>query len=102
MTIELSCAAYARKQGVMAANEDQLKTVYHNFVTDPERTLGKKRLFRRHLMLKMIILPRQARDKHRGNSKKEGGSYRTPADRVLFVLLLLIIIIIIIIISLLA
>ena len=53
-------------------------------------------------MLKMIILPRQARDKHRGNSKKEGVSYRTPADRVLFVLLLIIIIIIIIIISLLA
>ena len=30
------------EQGVMAANEDQLKTVYHNFVTDPEKTLGKK------------------------------------------------------------
>ena len=82
MTIELSCAAYARKQGVMAANEDQLKTVYHNFVTDPERTLGKKRLFRRHLMLKMIILPRQARDKHRGNSKTDRFLHSIPADAV--------------------
>ena len=32
---------------------------------------GKKTPFLRHFVLKMIILPRQARDKHRGNSKKE-------------------------------
>ena len=31
----------------------------------------KKRLFLRHLYLKCVILPRQARDKHRENSKKE-------------------------------
>jgi hypothetical protein len=30
----------------------------------------RKRLFLRHLYMKCIILPRQARDKHRENSKK--------------------------------
>ena len=32
----------------------------------------RKRLFLRHLYIKCIILPRQARDKHRENSKKRG------------------------------
>jgi hypothetical protein len=31
----------------------------------------EKRHFLRHLYIKTIILPRQARDKHRKNSKKE-------------------------------
>ena len=30
----------------------------------------RKRLFLRHLYIKCIILPRQARDKHRENSKR--------------------------------
>jgi hypothetical protein len=32
--------------------------------------MGKKTGFLSHLYLKMMILPRQARDKHRENSKK--------------------------------
>ena len=32
---------------------------------------GRKRVFLRHLMLKMISLPRQARDKHRECTQKE-------------------------------
>jgi hypothetical protein len=32
---------------------------------------GDKTVFFRHLYIKMMILPRQARDKHRENSKKE-------------------------------
>jgi hypothetical protein len=32
---------------------------------------GERRHFVRHLYIKCIILPRQARDKHRENSKKE-------------------------------
>ena len=34
----------------------------------------RKRHFLRHLYIKCIILPRQARDKHRENSKKSGVS----------------------------
>jgi hypothetical protein len=36
---------------------------------------GQKRHFSRHLYIKRIILPRQARDKHRENSKKSGVSH---------------------------
>ena len=32
---------------------------------------GEKTVFLSHLYIKMMILPRQARDKHRENSKKE-------------------------------
>ena len=49
---------------------------------NPTDTLGKqgeKTGFLRHLYIKVMILPRQARDKHRENSKKarfvEGSSY---------------------------
>ena len=42
-----------------------------------EHYSGKKTVFLRHLYIKIMILPRQARDKHRENSKKarflEGG-----------------------------
>ena len=34
----------------------------------------RKRVFLRHFILSMIILPRQARDKHRENSKKDAFS----------------------------
>ena len=34
-------------------------------------TQVEKTVFLRHLYIKIIILPRQARDKHRENSKKE-------------------------------
>jgi hypothetical protein len=45
----------------------------------------KKTPLLRHFMLKMIILPRQSRDKHRKNSKKEafflqGGRRAAGAD----------------------
>jgi hypothetical protein len=33
---------------------------------------GQKTVFFSHLYIKMMILPRQARDKHRENSKKTG------------------------------
>ena len=36
------------------------------------RTTGKETPFLRHLYIKMNILRRQARDKHRENSKKRG------------------------------
>jgi hypothetical protein len=40
---------------------------------------GKEKHFLRHLNLKIIVLPRQARDKHRENSKKSDGvSHRRP------------------------
>jgi hypothetical protein len=35
-----------------------------------EEATARKRHFLRHLYIKIIILPRQARDKHRENSKK--------------------------------
>jgi hypothetical protein len=35
-------------------------------------TAARKRHFLRHLYIKCIILPRQARDEHRENSKKSG------------------------------
>jgi hypothetical protein len=38
---------------------------------------GKKTVFSSHLYIKMIILPRQALDKHRKNSKKEAFSLRS-------------------------
>ena len=41
----------------------------------------KKRHFFRHLYLKCIILPRQARDKHRENSKQSGVSLERVAKR---------------------
>jgi hypothetical protein len=39
---------------------------------DSDNPKVRKRLFLRHLYIKCIILPRQARDKHRENSKKSG------------------------------
>ena len=41
---------------------------------------GQKTVFLRHLFIKMLILPRQARDKHRENSKKRPFSYRERRD----------------------
>jgi hypothetical protein len=42
------------------------------------RTTVRKRHFFRHLYIKCIILPRQARDKHRENSKEVPLSRRLP------------------------
>ena len=35
------------------------------------QTIGEKTVFLSHLYIKTIVLPRQARDKHRENSKKD-------------------------------
>jgi hypothetical protein len=43
----------------------------HLDVLAPTHRGGQKRHFLRHLRIKCIILPRQARDKHRENSQKE-------------------------------
>jgi len=42
------------------------------------RHTGKETSLLRHLYIKCIILPRQARDKHRENSKKSGVSVGKP------------------------
>jgi hypothetical protein len=42
---------------------------------------GQKRHFWRHLYIKCIILPSQARDKHRENSKKDGVSHSRRGGR---------------------
>jgi hypothetical protein len=52
---------------------------------------GKKTGFLSHLYIKVIFLPRQARDKHRENSKKKpgfrsGGEKRNAALFLLFLL----------------
>jgi hypothetical protein len=39
---------------------------------------GEKTAFLRHLYIKIIFLPRQARDKHRKNSKKSPFSRSCP------------------------
>jgi hypothetical protein len=54
-------------------------------VSDPSLSgitieMVKKRHFLRHLCIKCIISPRQARDKHRENSKKSGVSHRKAAS----------------------
>ena len=40
---------------------------------------GKKTRLLRHFILKFIILPRQARDKHRENSKRDAFSYSSSS-----------------------
>ena len=40
---------------------------------------GKKTHLLRHFVLKVIVLPRQARDKHRDHSKREGWVWYTPS-----------------------
>ena len=59
------------------------KTLKSNVAKDL-RTRGKvrKRHFLRHLYIKCIVLPRQARDKHRESTQKRMAfSYRRPARR---------------------
>jgi hypothetical protein len=41
---------------------------------------GKKTVFLSHLYIKMIIMPRQARDKHRENSKRETGFLQSSSS----------------------
>jgi hypothetical protein len=43
-------------------------------------TEGKKTCFLRHFILKMITLPRQARDKHRESTQKETRFHIVDAD----------------------
>ena len=40
-------------------------------VIDNNMKLVRKRVFLSHLYIKMLILPRQARDKHKENSKQD-------------------------------
>eukprot|EP01046_Picozoa_sp_COSAG06_P012088 COSAG06_NODE_698_length_12975_cov_108.592575_8_plen_118_part_00 len=58
----------------------------HGFVSGAEG-IGKKTGFLSHLYIKVMILPRQARDKHRENSKKArfvAGRAMFETDRVPF------------------
>jgi hypothetical protein len=41
---------------------------------------ARKRVFLRHLCIKAMILPRQARDKHRESSKRDAFSYGPEQD----------------------
>jgi hypothetical protein len=41
----------------------------------------RKSVFLRHFHVMMIILPRQARDKHRENSTRHAFSYRSSSPR---------------------
>ena len=45
------------------------------------RKTGKKTVFLSHLYIKMLILPRQARDKHKENSKKDAFLQDQGRDR---------------------
>ena len=45
--------------------------IYLDDVSDCGGPTGKKTHLQRHLILKTIILPRQARDKHRGSTRKQ-------------------------------
>jgi gluconate kinase len=71
--LKLECDVDVVVRGAIGRLEDYLKT------QDPPRTIvehwqgpsqASKRHFLRHLYIKCIILPRQARDDHRENSKK--------------------------------
>jgi len=53
-----------KREGDAFAQEKRLR------YKDEELTQVRKRHFLRHLYIECIILPRQARDKHRENSKK--------------------------------
>jgi hypothetical protein len=44
---------------------------------------GEKTGFLRHLYIKVIFLPRQARDKHRKNSKKDGVLSQVPGEGII-------------------
>jgi hypothetical protein len=69
-----------------ASRHQKLTMSAENFVKLATDAKVRKRHFLRHLYIKCIILPRQARDKHRENSKKgrflaapfEPGVGRTP------------------------
>ena len=49
---------------------DEKAEWYNTEVKDIMDLSGKKTAFLSHLYIKMLILPKQARDKHRKNSKK--------------------------------
>jgi hypothetical protein len=63
--------------GVNAALCSVTRLFREGGVDGRKSTCGKRVFLRHYYILEMIILPRQAREKHRENSKRDACSYRS-------------------------